>query len=62
MSEPYTSEWYADLMDRTEARYCEADMDKLRAENEALRAALKWYAEGGSNWDRGKRARAALNG
>ena len=25
-----------------------------------LRKALEWYAKGGSNWDRGKRARVAL--
>lgn len=53
---------------RFDAARCEVDYSKGVAGNiteaadtiERMSVALTWYAKGGTNWDKGKRARAAL--
>ena len=47
-----------ELLDEAEAAH--AINARLQAEITNLRTALEWYAKGGTNWDKGKRARAAL--
>lgn len=57
----------SDIRDRLRAHMGKAEIPDILPDCreaadtiDALMKALEWYAQGGSNWDRGKRAKAAI--